>query len=170
MSTATEEEKEKASSCPSTQGLDSLNLPLHLDDAAQNTASNVFMGIGKSELSEGFANLVKTSTPKSPFDVRESPKPVYALKEMKGNFSLEEAISGNALVIRYKTLTESSYSEVVLKSMSFSISQCYDSVSSNNPLIREFELEAFDPLEHGFTIEDISKSRKSFVDRCYNSS
>lgn len=103
-------------------------MPLHLDDAAQNTASDVFMGIGKSELSEGFPNLVKTSTPKSPFDMRESPKPVYALKEMKGNISPEEAISRNALVIRYETLTESSYSEVVLKSMSFSISQCYDSV------------------------------------------
>ena len=171
MSTATEEEREKASSCPSTQeGSDLLNLPLHLDAAAQNTASDVFMGIGKSELSEGFENLMKTSTPKSPFDVRESPKPVYALKDMKGNISPEDAISGNTLFIRYETLTESSYSEVVLKSMSFSISQCYDSVSLNNPLIREIELEAFDPLEHGFTIEEISKGGKSFVDRCYNSS
>ena len=112
---------------------------------------------------------MKNSTPKSPFDLRESQKPLYALKDMKGNISPEEAISGNTLVICYETLRESSHSEGVLKSMSFSISQCYDTVSFSYPLIREIELEAFDPPEHGFTIEDISKVGKSFVDRCYNS-
>ena len=106
MSTTTEEDKEKASSCPSKQECsDLLKLPLHLDATAQNTASDVFMGIAKSELSEGFENLMKTSTPKSPFDVRESQKPLYALKDTKGNISPEEAISGNTLVICYETVT-----------------------------------------------------------------
>ena len=126
------------------------------------------MGIGKSESSEGFQNLMKTSPPKSPFDIRETQKPHYPLNDMKGHISPQEAINGNTMVIRYETLTESSYSKVVFKSMSFSLSQGYDSVSLNKPLIREIQLEAFDPLEHGFTIKDISKGGKSVVDRCCN--
>lgn len=44
MSTTTEEDKEKASSCPSRQeGSDLLKLPIQVDAAAQNTTSDVFI-------------------------------------------------------------------------------------------------------------------------------
>ena len=54
-----------------------------------------------------------------------------------------------------------------MKSLSFSIASCYELRCLNEPQTLDEELEAFDPLENGFTIADICKGKEYFVEKCY---
>ena len=55
----------------------------------------------------------------------------------------------------------------MMKSLSFSIASCYELRCLNEPQTLDEELEAFDPLENGFTIADICKGKAYFVVKCY---
>ena len=129
----------------------------------QNLESDVFMGAQNTQLSGELQNLMTSTTPKNSRQAQGSQKPVYALKDMAGN--TEDTITENSLVISYEYLTESSYSEVVVRSISFSIEQCYEIRSFADPDILDNGLEDFDRTENGFTVVGISKGNKCFVDR-----
>ena len=47
--------------------------------------------------------------------------------------------------------------------MSFSRADCYDLYSCNDPSIQDVALPDFDPLEYGFTVVEITKGEKCFV-------
>ena len=114
---------------------------------------------------------VLVSAPKKSRDVQERREsPVYVLKGLVGSTSTEQTISENRLNISYECITVTPYSEVFLKSLTFSIAQCYEMFSLSDPLNQDNELEDFDPLDNGFTIFDIKKGGKCFVDRCYKES
>ena len=77
----------------------------------------------------------------------------------------DQTVSDNKLNIVYENVTESSYSEVVVRVMSFSRADCYNFYSCTDPSIQDMALTDFDPLECGFTVVEITKGEKCFVQR-----
>ena len=73
----------------------------------------VFMSVGKTQLSGDFGNLMATTTPNKSGEVEENLEaPPFVLRDhvMKGPFT-DQTVSDNKLNIDYKSVTESSYSE-----------------------------------------------------------
>lgn len=139
----------------------------HLSPNDEDTLQtrDVFMGVGKTQLSGDFENLMATSTPKKSAK-EENQSPILVLRDHVGIApSPDQTVSDNKLHIIYESVTHSSYSEVVLRAMSFSRAHCYDQYSFEDPSIQDVALNDFDPLDFGFTVVDISKGEKCFLQR-----
>ena len=81
-----------------------------------------------------------------------------------------ENAGDHRLLITYESVTESSFSEVLLTTVLFSREQCYDTNSFSQPLTRDTPLEECGPLENGFTDVGINKGDKCFLDKTYDDS
>ena len=77
------------------------------------------------------------------------------------------------ILIEYEHVTESSYSEVFVKSLSHSRKQCYELTSFEDPTVQDTLLQDFEPLENGFRVVGISKpepEHRTFIERIYDPS
>ena len=95
---------------------------------------------------------------------KEKQRPLYVPKDVANSVPTQQVISQNGLIVTYEYFTESSFSDVTMKSVSFSIASWYELRCLNKPQTLDEELEAFDPLENGFTIADICKGKEYFVE------
>ena len=129
------------------------------------TEQNVSMEYSKTELAGPFESLQMTSKPS-----RSLPLFGVALKEEAETICTAETVQDHRLMISYEMITESSFSEVVMTTVSFSRQQCYEITSCSTPEVQEIDLDEFDPLDHGFTIADIGKGEECFVTKQYESS
>ena len=77
----------------------------------------------------------------------------------------DQTVSGNKLHITYESVTNSSFSDVIMRVMSFSRARCYDVYSFQDPIIQDMPLTDFDQLDCGFNVVDISKGEKVFLQR-----
>ncbi|KAJ7322019.1 hypothetical protein OS493_033415 [Desmophyllum pertusum] len=140
-------------------------------DEKELVRKNVFMGSSKTELAGEFETLQMTSTPTkdaSPdhcHKVNQTPLFGLALKENEETLCTADTASAHRVVISYELITESSYSDVVMTSLSFSRKDCFDVKSVSDPLTQDIDIDEFDPLEHGFTVVDIWKGDKCFLDK-----
>ena len=89
------------------------------------------------------------------------------LKDVAKSVPTQQVISQKGLIVTYEYLTESSFSDVMMKSLSFSIPLCHKLHCLNEPHTLDEELEALDRLENGFTIADICNGKEYFVEKCY---
>jgi len=138
-----------------------------LEERAEKVSSpqlDAFMGCSKSQMSEEFQNLgIKNSTP-----VRSEPRrqtPLYA-----PSLRTVENVGDHRLAVTYESPQESSYSEFILTSVTFSREQCFEMNCFSEPLTRDLELDEYDPLENGFTVVGISKGENCFLDKVYDES
>lgn len=167
MSTSTEEKESSIEKVPSSS-------PIAISsdgDEGGSGIKNVFMGCSRSELAGEFESLQMTSTQNRDMSFEQSTKtpqaPLFglALNEDEGTLCTTENADAHRPMISYETYTESSYSaEVVLTTVSFSRKDCYDVKCVLEPLLQDIDIEEFDPLEHGFTVANISKGQKCFLD------
>ena len=74
------------------------------------------------------------------------------------------------ITIEYEELTESSYSEVTIRSLANSLEQCYWDKSLSDPFIRDEGFYNFCPLEHGFTVTAIHKADTCYLERVFSPS
>ena len=81
-----------------------------------------------------------------------------------------ENVGDHRLLITYESVTESSFSEVLLTTVLFSREQCYHTNSFSQPLTRDTPLDEYGPLENGFTVVGINKGDKCFLDKPYDDS
>ncbi len=132
---------------------------------------DVFMGCSTSGLAGEFESLQMTSAPNPDMSFDQSTKtpqaPLFglALHEDEDTLCTSKNADAHRLMINYETYTESSYSaEVVLRTVTFSRKDCYDVKCVSEPLLQDIDIEEFDPLEHGFTVANISKGQKCFLD------
>ena len=72
------------------------------------------------------------------------------------------------LLIEYEEVKESSYSEVILTSKSFSRIQCFELNQFQDPSIQEIELQYYDPLENGFNVVSIYKGNVCFLQKVFD--
>ena len=77
----------------------------------------------------------------------------------------DQTVSGNKLHITHESVSNSSFSDVVMRVMSFSRAQCYDVYSFQDPIIQDMPLTNFDSLDCGFNVVDIFKGEKVFLQR-----
>ena len=134
--------------------------------------NDVFMGCSRNVLAGEIKSLQVASTPDvkgtmSSNPIVEKPQaPLFglALKESESMLCTSENTNEHRLMIHYEMYTESSYSEVVLTSTSFSRKDCYDIKCVSEPLLQDMEVDEFDPLENGFSVVHISKGQKCFLD------
>ena len=85
---------------------------------------DVFMGARKTQISGDFEHLMETSTPKtSAQEENQSVLLVLKNRVRKSPFP-DQTVSGNKLHITYESVTNSSFSDVVMRVMSFSRAQC----------------------------------------------
>lgn len=76
--------------------------------------------------------------------------------------------SKNQIGIEYEELTESSYSEVTIRSLANSLEQCYWDKSLSDPFITDEGFDNFSPLEHGFTVTAIHKADTCYLERVFS--
>lgn len=108
------------------------------------------MGCSKTEMSEEFQSLeMKSSTPMRNSSRSQSPLYAPAIEGGEGTLCTVENVGDHRLLITYESLTESSFSEVLLSTVLFSREQCYDTNSFSQPLTRDTPLEEYGPLEKG---------------------
>lgn len=138
-------------------------------DKKGSAIKNVFMGCSRSELTGEFESLQMASTPMQNMSyhqtVTKPQAPLFglALKEDKGTLCTAENTDDHHLTINYEMYTESSYSDVVLRTVAFSRKDCFDIKCVSEPDLQDIDVEKFDPLEHGFTVVHISKAQKCFL-------
>lgn len=162
MSTFTGEDAVSQSQSSSQEQASAGQLINSYDNKDTSGGKNVFMGAEKTQLSGDFENLTMASTPKTSVEAEEDQRPPLMLRDQAAHFTDERE---NHLAITYENLTQSSYSEIVLRAITFSRRDCYDLHSFNDPTIQDVKLQDFDPLDYGFTVVDISKREKCFVER-----
>ena len=126
---------------------------------------NVFKISSKTELAGQFQSLQMTNTPSG-----NLPLFGVALKQEAETICTAETVNDHRLLISYETITESSYSDVIMRTVSFSRQQCYEITSFSTPEVQDIDINEFDPLDCGFTIVDISKGEECFVTKQYESS
>ena len=127
---------------------------------------DVIMGARKTQISEDFEHLMATSTPKTSAQ-EENQSVLQVLKNQVGKSPFpDQTVRGNKLHITYESVTNSSFSDVVMRVTSFSRAQCYDVYSFQDLIIQEMPFTNFDPLDCGFNVVDISKGEKVFLQRC----
>ena len=124
------------------------------------------MGCSRSELTGEFQSLHTVSMPiqNMSCDQCRAAKPQaplfgVALKDDEGTFCTVENTDAHCCMISYEMYTESSYSEVILRSVVFSRKDCFDIKCVSESHLQDIDEEEFDPLEHGFTVVHISKGR-----------
>lgn len=106
-----------------------------------------------------------TSTPKTSAQ-EEDQSVLLMLKNQVGKSPFpDQTVSGNKLHINHESVSNSSFSDVVMRVMSFSRAQCYDVYSFQDPIIQDMPLTNFDLLDCGFNVVDISKGEKVFLQR-----
>ena len=71
------------------------------------------------------------------------------------------------IAIQYERLTDSSYSEVTIRSLSNSLEQCFWDRSLSDPSIQDEGLDNFCPVDHGFTITEIRKGETCYLKRVF---
>ncbi|KAK3705162.1 hypothetical protein QZH41_003137 [Actinostola sp. cb2023] len=72
-------------------------------------------------------------------------------------------VKSNVLCISYEETKESSYSEVIMRSVSTSRYQCYDLQCLDDPLAQDTELDNYDPLENNFKVTEITKGNTCYL-------
>lgn len=83
--------------------------------------------------------------------------PSLGIAGEKDDFATNE-YEKNLLLVEYEEIKVSSFSEVVVRSVSVSRAQCYEIISFEEPSIQDLLLEDFDPLVDGnFNVVGISK-------------
>ena len=158
-------------------GEDPMPSPIKSMNAAQEAEggpaiNDVFMGCSRKELAGELKSLQVASTPDvkgtmSSNPIMEKPQvPLFglAIKESESILCTSENTNEHRLMIHYEMYTESSYSEVVLTSTSFSRKDCYDIKCVSEPLLQDMQVDEFEPLENGFSVVHISKGQKCFLD------
>ena len=169
MSTSTEEEDGISASVSQRQEACSQLKLSGQAESVQSGVSDVFMGLGlnRAQLSGELGKPTGSSSSRNAGGDKEKQRPLYVLKDVANSVPTQQVISQNGLIVTYEYCTESSFSDVMMKSLSFSIASCYELRCLNEPQTLDEELEAFDPLENGFTIADICKGKEYFVEKCY---
>lgn len=149
---------------------DLVTASLEQAEQASASTSGVFMGCSRTQLSEEFDSLqMTTSTPNKLVSRGQTPLYGLALKEDEGTVCTVENVGDHRLLITYESVTESSYSEVTIKSVIFTREQCYETQCFSEPFTRDTALDEYDPLENGFTVVGISKGETCFLDKIYGS-
>ena len=116
-------------------------------------------------MSEEFQSLeMKSSTPMRNSSRSQSPLYAPAIEGGEGTLCTVENVGDHRLLITYESVTESSFSEVLLTTVLFSREQCYHTNSFSQPLTRDTPLDEYGPLENGFTVVGINKGDKCFLD------
>ncbi len=105
----------------------------------------------------GLINIQKNQD-KEDMDVNEDP-----IQEEGNVFgvvldSIDVSPTKHQLAIEYEELTESSYSEITIRSLSSSLRQCYWDKSLSDPFIRD----------EGFTITSIRKNDTCYLERDFS--
>lgn len=126
---------------------------------------NVFTESSRTELVGEFQSLQMTS-------MRSGKLPLFgvALKQEAETICTRETVDVHRLLISYEMITESSYSEVIMRTVSFARQNCYEITSLSTPDVQDMDFDEFDPLDYGFTVVDISKGEDCFVTKHYESS
>ena len=169
MSTSTEEEDGISASVSQRQEACSQLKLSGQAESVQSGVSDIFMGLGlnRAKLSGELGKPAGSSSSCNAGGDKEKQRPLYVLKDVAKSVPTQQVFSQNGLIVSYEYCTESSFSDVMMKSLSFSIASCYELRCLNEPQTLDEELEAFDPLENGFTIADICKGKEYFVEKCY---
>ena len=124
---------------------------------------NVFTESSKTELAGQFQSLQMTSMPSG-----KLPLFGVALTQEAETICTRETVDDHHLLISYETITESSYSEVIMRTVSFSRPNCYEITSSSTSDVQDMDFDEFNPLDYGFTVVDISKGEDCFVTSTMN--
>ncbi|KAK3728935.1 hypothetical protein QZH41_005443 [Actinostola sp. cb2023] len=98
---------------------------------------------------------------------KDVPSPTLGVAKVGEEYSTVDFCE-HTLNIQYENHKESSYSEVIIRTVSSSIAQCYDHNSFENPFIRETAVDDYDPLDNGYTVSGISKGHASFLQEVFN--
>ncbi|XP_031565478.1 LOW QUALITY PROTEIN: uncharacterized protein LOC116300699 [Actinia tenebrosa] len=88
--------------------------------------------------------------------------PKYGVYSAEGDYI---DVKSNVLDITYEETKESSYSEVIMRSLSSCRHQCYDLQCLNDPFTQDTELDNYDPLENNFTVTEITKGNTCYIKR-----
>lgn len=72
-------------------------------------------------------------------------------------------VESNTLCISYEETRESSYSEVIMRSVSTCRRQCYDLHCLNEPFTQDIEIDNYDPLENSFKVTEITKGNTCYL-------
>ncbi|RMX56729.1 hypothetical protein pdam_00025761, partial [Pocillopora damicornis] len=116
----------------------------------------------KTQITGDFEHLMATNVSTT----EENQSVLLVLKNQLGKSPFpDQTVSGNKLHITYESVTNSSFSDVVMRVMSFSRARCYDVYSFQDPIIQDMPLTDFDQLDCGFNVVDISKGEKVFLQR-----
>ena len=85
---------------------------------------DVFLGATKTQISGDFEHLIENSTPKT--SAQEENQSVFLVlkNQVRKSPFPDQTVSGNKLHITYESVTNSSFSDVVMRVMSFSRAQC----------------------------------------------
>ncbi|KAK3703408.1 hypothetical protein QZH41_003904 [Actinostola sp. cb2023] len=98
---------------------------------------------------------------------KDVPSPTLGVAKVGEEYSTVDFCE-HTLNIQYENHKESSYSEVIIRTVSSSIAQCYDHNSFENPFIRETAVDDYDPLDNGYTVSGISNGHASFLQEVFN--
>ena len=102
---------------------------------------NVFTESSKTELAGKFQSLQMTSMPSG-----KLPLFGVALKQEAETICTTKAVDDHRLLMSYETITESSHSEVIMRTLSFSRQNCYEITSLSMPRFQDMNIDEFDPL------------------------
>jgi hypothetical protein len=118
----------------------------------------------------GLDDMASRSSSKSSTNERkaaELTRHLYTVCDSTGNvLCYPGEYDQHQLIITYEKLTESSYSEVVSRYQCLTRAQCFEISTLMDPEVVERAAD-YDPLDEGFTISNIEKGEKCFLQEIF---